>query len=138
MSQYVEGPDAGLVIEDPAQLIEYFFNAAKPREQWRIGTEYELLGVSRRSGRAARYSGRRGIEHILSRLADSLEWEPQEEAGRIIALQGERANIALEPGAQLELSGEQCETIHCADKELRRHHNPNTCLLYTSPSPRDS
>lgn len=121
MSQYVEGPDAGLVIEDHAQLIEYFFNAAKPREDWRIGTEYELLGVSRRSGRAVRYSGRRGIERILSRLADSLEWEPQEEAGRIIALQGERANIALEPGAQLELSGEQCETIHCADKELRRH-----------------
>ena len=121
MSQYVEGPDTGLVIEDHAQLTEYFFQAAKPREDWRIGTEYELLGVSRRSGRAARYSGRRGIEHILSRLADSLEWEPQEEAGRIIALQGERANIALEPGAQLELSGEQCETIHCADKELRRH-----------------
>ena len=45
----------------------------------------------------------------------------QEEEGRIIALQGERANIALEPGAQLELSGEQCETVHCADKELRRH-----------------
>ncbi len=121
MSQYVEGPDAGLVVEDHAQLIEYFFDAAKPREKWRIGTEYELLGVSRRSGRAARYSGRRGIEHILSRLADSLEWEPQEEEGRIIALQGERANIALEPGAQLELSGEQCETVHCADKELRRH-----------------
>ena len=59
MSQYVEGPDTGLVIEDHAQLIEYFFQAAKPREDWRIGTEYELLGVSRRSGRAARYSGRR-------------------------------------------------------------------------------
>ena len=31
--------------------------------------------------------------------------EPQEENGHIIGLQGERANIALEPGAQLELSG---------------------------------
>ena len=46
MSQYVEGPDAGLVIEDPAQLIEYFFNAAKPREQWRIGTEYEPVSYT--------------------------------------------------------------------------------------------
>jgi glutamate--cysteine ligase len=27
----------------------------------------------------------------------------------------------LEPGAQVELSGEQCETIHCADHELHRH-----------------
>ena len=39
MSQYVEGPDAGLVIEDLAQLIEYFFHAAKPLEEWRIGTQ---------------------------------------------------------------------------------------------------
>lgn len=121
MSQYVEGPEAGLVIEDRAQLTEYFFHAAKPREEWRIGTEYEMLGVSRRSGRAARYAGPRGIERILHRLADSLEWEPQEEEGHVIALQGERANIALEPGAQVELSGEQCETVHCADKELRNH-----------------
>ena len=114
MSQYVEGPEAGLVIEDRAQLTEYFFDAAKPREEWRIGTEYEMLGVSRRSGRAARYAGPRGIERILHRLADSLEWEPQEEEGHVIALQGERANIALEPGAQVELSGEQCKTVHCA------------------------
>ncbi len=121
MSQYVEGPEADLVIEDRAQLTEYFLQAAKPREDWRIGTEYEMLGVSRRSGRAARYAGRRGIEHILHRLADSLEWEPQEEEGHVIALQGERANIALEPGAQVELSGEQCETVHCADRELRHH-----------------
>jgi glutamate--cysteine ligase len=121
MSQYVEGPETGLVIEDRVQLTEYFFQAAKPRKEWRIGTEYEMLGVSRRSGRAARYAGPRGIERILHRLADSLEWEPQEEEGHVIALQGERANIALEPGAQVELSGEQCKTVHCADKELRRH-----------------
>ena len=121
MSQYVEGPEAGLVIEDRPQLTEYFFAAAKPREEWRIGTEYEMLGVSRRSGRAARYAGPRGIERILHRLADSLEWEPQEEEGHVIALQGERANVALEPGAQVELSGEQCKTVHCADKELRHH-----------------
>ncbi len=121
MSQYVAGPDAGVLVEDPAQLIEYFFDAGKPREDWRIGTEYEILGVSRKSGRAARYSGRRGIENILRGLADSLEWEPQEEDGHILALQGERANIALEPGAQLELSGEQCATVHCAEEELRRH-----------------
>ena len=119
MSQYVESPDAGLVIEDRAQLVEYFFQAATPRQDWRIGTEYELLGVSRKSGRAARYAGRRGIERILHDLADSLEWTPQEEAGHVIALQGERANLALEPGAQVELSGEPCDTVHCADEELR-------------------
>ena len=121
MSQYVEGPEAARVVENRSQLIDYFYQASKPREDWRIGTEYEMVGVSRRSGRAARYSGKRGVERILYRLADSLGWEPQEEEGHVIALRGERANIALEPGAQVELSGEQCETIHCADKELRHH-----------------
>jgi len=121
MSQYVEGPEAAQVVENRTQLIDYFYQAGKPREAWRIGTEYEMVGVSRRSGRAARYFGKRGIERILYRLADSLGWEPQEEEGHVIALKGERANIALEPGAQVELSGEQCDTIHCADTELRHH-----------------
>ena len=121
MSQYVEGPEAAQVVENRTQLIDYFYQAGKPREAWRIGTEYEMVGVSRRSGRAARYFGKRGIERLLYRLADSLGWEPQEEEGHIIALKGERANITLEPGAQVELSGEQCDTIHCADKELRHH-----------------
>jgi glutamate--cysteine ligase len=121
MSQYVESPEAAQVIENRSQLIDYFYQASKPRETWKIGTEYEMVGVSRRSGRAARYFGKRGIERLLYRLADSLGWEPQEEEGHVIALKGERANISLEPGAQVELSGEQCETIHCADKELRHH-----------------
>jgi len=121
MSQYVEGPEAAQVVENKSQLIDAFYQAGKPREAWRIGTEYEMVGVSRRSGRAARYFGKRGIERVLYRLADSLGWEPLEEEGHVIALKGERANISLEPGAQVELSGEQCETIHCADKELRRH-----------------
>ena len=121
MSQYVESPEAAQVIENRSQLIDYFYQASKPREAWRIGTEYEMVGVSRRSGRAARYFDKRGIERLLYRLADSLDWEPQEEEEHVIALKGERANISLEPGAQVELSGEQCETIHCADKELRHH-----------------
>src|SRR5215467_14588795 len=121
MSQYVESAEAAQVVENRSQLIDYFYQAGKPREDWRIGTEYEMVGVSRRSGRAARYFGKRAVGRLLFRLADSLGWEPVEEDGHVIALKGERANISLEPGAQVELSGEQCETIHCADAELRRH-----------------
>ncbi len=110
MSQYVESPEAAQVIENRSQLIDYFYQASKPREAWRIGTEYEMVGVSRRSGRAARYFGKRGIERLLYRLADSLGWEPQEEEGHVIALKGERANISLEPGAQVELSGDERRT----------------------------
>ncbi len=115
MSQYVEGPEAAQIVENRSQLIDYFYQASKPREAWRIGTEYEMVGVSRRSGRAARYYGKRGIERLLFRLADVLGWEPMEEEGHVIALKGERANISFEPGAQVELLGEQCETLHFAN-----------------------
>ena len=121
MSQYVESPEAAQVVENRSQLIDYFYQAGKPREEWKLGTEYEMVGVSLRSGRAARYSGKRGIERVLFRLADTLGWEPVEEEGHIIALHGDRANISLEPGAQVELSGEQCETIHCTNEELQNH-----------------
>ncbi len=121
MSQYVESPEADQPIEKRSQLLDVFLQAGKPREAWRIGTEYEAVGVSLNSGRAMRYSGKRGVETILQRLAESLGWEPQEEEGRLIALRGPEASIALEPGGQLELSGKLCQTIHEAHQELTAH-----------------
>ncbi len=41
----------------------------------------------------------------------------------MIALEGRKATITLEPGGQLELSGEACESIHCAEEELAQHVN---------------
>ena len=90
MSQYVEGPEAAQVIENRSQLVDYFYQAGKPREAWRIGTEYEMVGVSRRSGRAAHYFGKRGIERLLFGLADALGWEPLEEEGHSSHSRGTR------------------------------------------------
>ncbi|MBX3028376.1 glutamate--cysteine ligase [bacterium] len=121
MSQYV--PESGISpeIERRDQLIEYFAHSVKPREQWRIGTEYEKVAVRRSDGRAVPFSGPRGIETLLKRLADRYDWEPLEEDGRIVALRGGKAAITLEPGGQVELSGEVCESVHCAAAELAEH-----------------
>jgi glutamate--cysteine ligase len=108
-------------VESKEQLIRYFESGAKPREQWRIGTEYEKVAVSAANGAALPFSGPNGVEEILRRLADRYGYEPEDEEGRIIALTGERAPITIEPGGQIELSGEQCETIHCAHREFARH-----------------
>src|SRR5262245_29921991 len=99
-------------IESVDQLIEQFHRAGKPRERWMIGTEYEKVVVDRRTGRAAPFSGPRGVEAMLRGLADRFGWEPKEEDGRVVALERGGASITLEPGAQLELSGQQCPTIH--------------------------
>jgi len=104
-------------------LIEYFATGAKPRSEWRVGTEYEKVAVDRKTGRAARYYGPRGIEAVLRRLADKFGWTPRLEADHVIALEGRKATITLEPGGQLELSGEACESIHCAQEELAQHVN---------------
>ena len=109
------------LVETREQLIRYFESGAKPREQWRVGTEYEKVTVSAHDGRALPYSGPRGVEQILRRLAERYGYQPDEEHGRVIGLRGERAAITIEPGSQIELSGEQCETIHCAHTEFSRH-----------------
>lgn len=119
MSQYVAGGDASVPIESYDQLVGYFEDACKPRAQWRIGTEYEKVAVRRRDGRALSFTG--GIETVLRRLADRFGWEPIEESGRVVALGGARSAITLEPGGQLELSGEVCDSTFCARAEFETH-----------------
>jgi glutamate--cysteine ligase len=119
MSQYVADGSQPVLIERYEQLVAYFETACKPRANWRIGTEYEKVAVWANSGRAVPFSG--GIEDVLRRLAERYAWEPILEDGRIVALQGEGATITLEPGAQLELSGQQCDSVHCAQREFVEH-----------------
>ena len=108
-------------LQNRDDLIRYFASGAKPREQWRVGTEYEKVVVSARDGRALPFSGPAGVEEIMRRLVDRYGYEPDDEHGRFVALKGERAPITIEPGGQIELSGEQCETIHCAHHEFTQH-----------------
>jgi glutamate--cysteine ligase len=123
MSDYVQddsGPDA-LPIESLDQLVEHIARGAKPRADWRVGTEYEKVAVDRQTGRAVPFSGTRGIEALLRRMADRFGWEPHEENGRVIALSRAGADITLEPGGQVELSGKQCSDLHEASEELAEH-----------------
>ena len=123
MSEFQAGSDPGAnePITGVAQLAEYIRVGAKPRADWRVGTEYEKVGVLRATGAAAPFSGPNGIERVLHNLAERYGWEPKLDRGRIVALYGRKANITVEPGGQLELSGEQCESVHCANEELTEH-----------------
>jgi glutamate--cysteine ligase len=109
------------VIEKNHELEAYFHNAGKPREQWRVGTEYEKVGIDRSTGKAIPYYGPRGVDRILRELIDRFGWEPEEQDGNIIALSRDKAQITLEPGGQIELSGEPCESIHCTYGEFTQH-----------------
>lgn len=119
MSQYVAGSESGVPIESNDQLVGYFGDAFKPPTAWRIGTEYEKVAVLTGNGRAVPFTG--GIEEILRRLAAKYSWQPIAEGGRIVALGGGGSAITLEPGGQLELSGEICDSVHCAKREFDEH-----------------
>jgi glutamate--cysteine ligase len=109
------------VIEKNYELEAYFHNAGKPREQWRVGTEYEKVGIDRSTGKAIPYFGPRGVDRILRELIERYGWQPEEQDGNIIALSRDKAQITLEPGGQIELSGEPCESIHCTYGEFTQH-----------------
>src|SRR5437870_13728398 len=105
--------DGAVPVESVGQVVEQFRRAGKPSAQWAIGTEYEKVVVDRATGRAAPFSGRRGIETVLRTLAERFGWEPKEEEGRTVALVRGGASITLEPGAQLGRSGGEGGTLHC-------------------------
>ena len=109
------------IIRKTEELEEFFHNSGKPRPQWRVGTEYEKIGIERESAKAIRYSGRAGVEAILRGLIEEYNWQPQEEEGHVIALVRGNAQIHLEPGGQIELSGEPCESIHFTHAEFTQH-----------------
>jgi glutamate--cysteine ligase len=108
-------------IERTEQLVAEFHAAAKPRAQWKIGTEYEKLVVDARTGKAAPFDGPRGIERLLRALADRFGWEPRDEEGAVIALARDGVSITLEPGGQLELAGRPLATLHEARDEVTAH-----------------
>jgi glutamate--cysteine ligase len=58
---------------------------------------------------------------LLLRVEGQGGWRGIREEGRLIALQGPRSSITLEPGGQLELSGELCPHLHCCHGDLTRH-----------------
>jgi glutamate--cysteine ligase len=120
MTDFRESGEAA-PIESIDQLVDEFHQAGKPRDRWTIGTEYEKLAVDPATAQAIGFSGARGIETLLRELAERFDWEPQEENGRTIALRRARASITLEPGGQVELSGEPYRTLHEAREELATH-----------------
>ena len=108
-------------IEHPAQLAEYMESGCKPKDAWRIGTEHEKFGYCRDSLNPLPYDGDRSVKAVLEGLRDRFGWSPLEEAGNIIGLEKDGANISLEPGGQLELSGAPLETIHETCDEVNDH-----------------
>ena len=108
-------------IESFNQLANLLEQGNKPKADWRIGTEHEKFGYCKDTLKALPYEGERSIQSILQGLRDQFNWAPVEEGGHLIGLTKNGANVSLEPGGALELSGAPLETIHETCDEVNVH-----------------
>lgn len=108
-------------IEHHDQLAEYLASGCKPKADWRIGTEHEKFGYCKDTLKPLPFEGERSIVKVLSGLRDRYGWAPVEEGGHLIGLEKDGANVSLEPGGALELSGAAVETIHATCDEVNTH-----------------
>ena len=108
-------------IESYEQMAEYLASGCKPKEDWRIGTEHEKFGFCKDSLLPLPYEGERSIHAVLSALRDRHSWQELREGDKLIGLTKDGANISLEPGGALELSGAPLETIHETCDEVNVH-----------------
>ena len=108
-------------IESFDQLALLLEQGNKPKSDWRIGTEHEKFGYCKDTLAPLPYEGERSVLSILQGLRDRFDWAPVEENGYLIGLTKDGANVSLEPGGALELSGAPLETIHETCDEVNVH-----------------
>lgn len=100
------------VITDKAQLCEIFHSGIKPKEDFKIGVEYEKLAVRKKTYKAVGYKEKNGIKDFLEKLAHRTNAEEIKEKNNLLGLKIEGSKITLEPGCQFELSLLPYKTIH--------------------------
>ncbi len=110
-------------IETRDELVAWFAAGAKPREQFRVGTEHEKFPFTLARHEPVPYEGPRSIRALLEGMQLLLGWEPIMEGPNIIGLSDVTGGgaISLEPGGQFELSGAPVSSIHRTCSELMAH-----------------
>ncbi len=107
-------------IESLDQCLQWAQSGAKPRDSFKIGTEFERIAVGP-DGLPLPYEGVASIRSLLQGLADQFSWTPFLEHGRPIALARDGASVSLEPAGQFELSGAVLATVDEFRQELTSH-----------------
>ena len=101
------------MITNKEHIIKYFQSGIKDTKNFKIGVEHEKFLFDQKTGKRADYST---ILKMFNELSE-FGWKPIMEKENIIGLQKEGKNITLEPGNQIELSGDKLNNIHEACSE---------------------
>ena len=103
------------MIKNKEQIIAYFKSGTKKIKDFKIGIEHEKFLFNKKDNKRISYSK---IKEMFAALLE-FGWNPIFEKGNIIGLSNGNKNISLEPGNQIELSGEKLNHIHeaCAESQ---------------------
>ena len=101
------------MITSKEHIIDYFNSGIRTLEQFKIGVEQEKFLFDLKTNKRADYQ-------IILKMFEGLYefgWKPILENKNIIGLKKSGKSITLEPGNQIELSGDQLNNIHEACSE---------------------
>ena len=103
------------MINSKEKIIEYFKSGIKEKKDFKIGVEHEKFLFNNNDYRRVDYSK---IKTMFTSLLE-FGWNPILEKKNIIGLNKGGKNITLEPGNQIELSGEKLSNVHeaCAESQ---------------------
>ena len=103
------------MINSKEQIIEYFKSGIKEIKDFRIGIEHEKFLFNNNDNKRIDYPK---VKEMFSALLE-FGWNPILEKENIIGLNKGGKNITLEPGNQIELSGDKLNNVHeaCAESQ---------------------
>ena len=103
------------MITSKEQIINYFYSGIKSTKNFKIGIEHEKFLFNNKDNKRIDYSK---IKEMFNALLE-FGWNPILEKENIIGLNKKGKNITLEPGNQIELSGDKLNNIHeaCAESQ---------------------
>ena len=103
------------MINSKEQIIKYFESGIKKTKNFKIGIEHEKFLFDNKNNKRIDYLK---IKEMFSALIE-FGWNPILEEQNIIGLNKAGKNITLEPGNQIELSGDKLSNIHeaCAESQ---------------------
>ena len=103
------------MIKTKEQIIEYFKSGIKVTKDFKIGIEHEKFLFDTKNNKRIDYTK---VKEMFAALTE-FGWNPIFEKENIIGLNKGGKNITLEPGNQIELSGDKLNHMHeaCAESQ---------------------